>query len=80
MNSSIWDSSLYISRGHSLEYQNKDVHQSLKSVFISANSADLDEMPHFASILPGSLGAQWLSGRVLDQRALGSSLTGVTAL
>ena len=30
-------------------------HQSLKSVFILANSTGLDEMPHFASILTGSL-------------------------
>ena len=39
-----WDGSLYISRGHRLDFPVLDVLQSLKIVFILANSADPDEM------------------------------------
>ena len=43
------DSTLYISRGHRLEFLNQDVLQSLKIVFILANSTDPDERPHYVA-------------------------------
>ena len=43
--------SLYLSRGHGLEFPNSDVCQSLKIFFILTNSADPDERPHPAALL-----------------------------
>ena len=48
---------------------------SLKIDFVLANSADSDEMQHYVAFYLGlhclPMGAQWLSGRVLDSRPKG---------
>ena len=38
-----------LSKGHWFDFPNYDVFPSLKSVCISANSADSDEMSHYAA-------------------------------
>ena len=49
MNTSIWFGSLYISRSQRLKFPDQGVLQSMNVVFISANSADPDEMLHFTA-------------------------------
>ena len=49
---------------------------SLKIIFVLANSVDPEEMPHYAGVRSGPV----VECLTQDRRAVGSSLTGVTAL
>ena len=81
------DGPLYIIlRSHRLYFPQNIMFYSLKIVFALANSAGPDEVPHnaafhlglhclpkyiFIGLCPQRMGAQWLSGRVLDSRPRG---------